>query len=99
MGKTYIHIKGKTKGRNKRTMQTKNAKTLDSKGNTKILKTFRFEKTDLKRLKRISTIKKAPETRVVTELIRIAYAGMFMPQLQELDKFYKQILQGSEARI
>lgn len=63
-----------------------------NKGNALITKTFKFNETDIKKLQRIATLKKATQTRVVRELIRLAHAGLFIPEMQELDKFYKALI-------
>lgn len=71
----------------------KKPEALMNTGNTRTTKTFRFLQSDIKKLNRISTLKKATQTRVITELIRLAYAGLFIPEMQELDKFYKTIIE------
>ena len=61
-------------------------------------KTFRLLEDDIKKLQRIATKKKATQTRVVSELIRLAYTGLFIPPFPELDKFYKVILNDIETK-
>lgn len=69
-----------------------------NKDEARITKSFRLLKTDINKLQRIATLKKATKTRVVSELIRLAHAGLFMPQIQELDKFYKVIVKEFEKK-
>ena len=69
------------------------------KGNALITKTFKFDETDIKKLQRIATLKKATQTRVLRELIRLAHAGLFIPEMQELNKFYNKLLtEGTELK-
>ncbi len=75
------------------------SKTLVDKQKTRVLKSFRLLNMDTKRLKRIASLKRATETRVITELIRLAYAGLFMPQMKELNEFYNKILNEKQEDI
>ncbi len=77
----------------KQARKVKNAETLMNKEGTKIIKNFRFYEIDIQRLKKIASIKKTTETKVITELIRLAYAGLTLPGMQELNKFYHKILE------
>lgn len=70
----------------------KNSKTPMNKENTRVTKGYRFLEIDVKRLKRIASVKKATQTKVLTELIRLAYAGLFLPEMKALDKFYKEVV-------
>lgn len=80
-------------------VKVKTRKVLINKGNALISKTFRFDETDIKKLQRISTLKKATQTRVLRELIRLAHAGLFIPEMQELNKFYNKLLtEGTELK-
>ncbi len=75
------------------------SKTLVDKQKTRVLKSFRLLNMDKKRLKRIASLKRATETRVITELIRLAYAGLFMPQMKEMNEFYNKILNEKQEDI
>lgn len=74
------------------------AKKPINKDDTRISKTFRFLESDIKKLQRIATLKKATKTRVISELIRLAHAGLTMPTFKELDKFYKVIIKEFEKK-
>lgn len=87
-----MKIKTSIKYREPRTNKAKHVKTTTNKGNTRITKSYRFLEIDAKRLKRIAGIKKTTETRVLTELVRIAYAGLTMPLMKDLNDFYKKLL-------
>lgn len=80
------------KTKSNKTVKKKTTKALINEGEVRITKTFRFKQSDIKKLLRIASIKKATSTRVISELIRIAYAGLFMPEMKALDRFYKVIL-------
>lgn len=51
---------------------------------------------DIKRLKRIASIKKCTETKVLTEIIRLTYAGLTMPKMEELGKMLLTKMLSSE---
>jgi hypothetical protein len=87
------------KTKSNKTVKKKTTKALINEGEARITKTFRFKQSDIKKLLRIASIKKATSTKVITELIRIAYAGLFMPELKTLDKFYKQILELKQTEM
>lgn len=70
--------------------QVNNIKTPMNKGNTRISRTFRLLQNDAKKLNRIANVKKATQTKVLTELIRIAHAGLFMPEMKALDKILEE---------
>lgn len=79
--------------------KVKTRKALINKGSTLITKTFKFDETDIKKLQRIATLKKATQTRVLRELIRLAYAGLFIPEMKELNEFYNKLLtEGTELK-
>ena len=75
------------------------SKTLVNKEKTRVLKSFRLLNIDVKRLQRIASLKKATETRVITELIRLAYAGLFLPPMKQLNEFFKAILNKKQEDI
>jgi hypothetical protein len=73
-------------------LKVKITKALINKDKTLITKTFKFAETDIKKLQRIATLKKATQTRVLRELIRLAYAGLFMPEMKQLNEFYNTLI-------
>lgn len=79
--------------------EAKKSKTPMNKAKERTLKSYRLLNMDIKRLKRIASLKKATETRVITELIRLAYAGLFLPEMKELNEFYKAILNKKQEDI
>lgn len=87
------------KTKSNKIVKKKTGETLINEGEARITKTFRFKQSDIKKLLRIASIKKATSTKVLSELIRIAYAGLFMPELKTLDKFYKQILELKQTEM
>jgi hypothetical protein len=89
----------KVNTKSKKLQKKKTTKTLLNEGEARITKTFRFKQSDIKKLLRIASVKKATSTKVISELIRIAYAGLFMPEMKALDKFYKDILQLKQMEL
>lgn len=86
---TKIGIKGN------KAKRPKTPKTVDKQ---KTVKTFRMLNTDIKKLQRIASKKKATQTRVVSELVRLAYAGLFIPPFPQLNEFYKTLLNEIESK-
>lgn len=72
-------------------------KAIKIEGTQKTIKTFRLLNTDIKKLQRIASKKKATQTRVISELVRLAYAGLFIPPLPQLNEFYKTLLSEIES--
>lgn len=89
----------KRKEVNTKTIKVKTSKKPINKEKALITKTFKFDETDIKKLQRIATLKKATQTRVLRELIRLAYAGLFIPEMKELNEFYNKLLtEGTELK-
>lgn len=62
----------------------------------RITKSFRLLTSDIKKLQRIADIKKGTKTKVITELIRLAYLGLTRPETKALDKIYSLIIAESQ---
>lgn len=78
--------------------KAKRPKALKTVDKQKTVKTFRMLNSDIKKLHRIANVKKATQTRVVSELIRLAYTGLFIPPMPQLNELYKTIVNEVESK-
>jgi len=76
--------------------KNKTAKSTINIDDTKKMVAFRLDAETTNRLRTIANRKKATQTKVISELINIAYAGLYSPVSKELNKLYSLILTGSK---
>lgn len=66
--------------------------------NVKSVRSFRFSRETVQQLERIAKSKRATKTKVLEQLIYIAYISLFEKFGTELDKFLKVIVNDFEKR-
>lgn len=67
--------------------------------NAKTMMSFRVNMETHKQLSQIAQRKKASKTRVVSELIRLAYLGLYSKPSQVLNEFYNEVLKTFENKL
>lgn len=72
--------------------KSKNAESIVNADNKRIMIAFRIDSETQNKLRIIANRKKATQTKVISELINIAYAGLYTPVSKELNKMYSLIL-------
>lgn len=72
--------------------KSKNAESTVDADNKRIMIAFRIDTETQNKLRIIANRKKATQTKVISELINIAYAGLYTPVSKELNKMYSLIL-------
>ena len=54
--------------------------------------TFRIDLTTDKRLNEVAKFKKQTRTAIIKDLIRLAHIGIFSPEAQKLNKYFKDMI-------
>lgn len=70
-----------------------------NKDNAKMLVSFRIDIDRYKELSQIAQRKKTNKTRVISELIRLAYLGLYSKPSKILNDFYNDILKQFENKL
>lgn len=70
-----------------------------NKGTDKTMLSFRVDTEIHKQLSQIAQRKKASKTRVISELIRLAYLGLYSKPSKVLNEFYNDVVKAFESKL